>query len=73
MSDSFKIEDLDALNTRKLHQLSRTELDTIKFLQSIKLLPTKPRGVDACRDNCNVWRLEKRSLAADGNKNLIYP
>ena len=54
MLDSFKIEDLDALNIRKLYELTRTELGTIKFLHSIKLLPTKPRDVDACRDNCNA-------------------
>ncbi|CAF2997771.1 unnamed protein product [Rotaria sp. Silwood2] len=67
MSNAFRIEDLDALNTRKIHELTRTELDTIKFLQDVKLLPMVPRPVDQCRNKCNDWRLEKRSLAADGD------
>ena len=68
MDDVFRIEDLDSLNTRKIHELTRTEIDIIKFLQGIKLLPKTPRGTDECRNKCNDWKLQKRSKATDGEK-----
>ena len=67
MTNVFQIEDLDTLNARKIHELTRTEGDTIKFLQDINLLPKVPQDADQCRNNCNDWKLEKRPIIADGS------
>jgi hypothetical protein len=71
MGDVFRIEDLDSLTTRKTHDLTRTEIDTIKFLRDIKLLPKTPRADDECRNKCNNWKLEKRAIAADGEEDCF--
>ena len=68
MDDIFRIKALDSLNTRKIHQLTRTGRDTIKFLQGIKLLPKTPRATDECRTKCNDWKLQIWSRAADCQK-----
>ena len=40
-------EDLDTMNLRMLHKLTTTQENTIKFLQHLKLLPTKPSDKDS--------------------------
>ena len=72
MTNVFRIEDLDTLNARKIHDLTRTEGDTIKFLQDIKLLPKVPQGADQCRNNCNDWKLENRAITADGSVGFTF-
>ena len=68
MDDVFRIQALDSLNSRKIHELTRTERDTNEFLQGIKLLPKTSRATDECRKKCNDWKLQTRSKAADGEK-----
>ena len=67
MNDLPNINDLDSINTRKLHRLTSTPEDTIQLLQHLKLLPTT--ASDPCSKGCSNWYMGKSTEYDDGMSN----
>ena len=64
MNDLPNVNDLDSINTRKIHRLTTTPEDTIRLLQHLKLLPTEV--TDPCSKRSNNWYMGKSTQYDDG-------
>ena len=51
----FTIDNIDAINARKIHLMTTTNEQTIQLLRDLRLLPTKPSDNDSCAKECNDW------------------
>ena len=70
MATFVDVEDIDTMNLRLLHGLTVTLESTIKFLQHLKLLQTKPSDKDSCPKQCNDWYLA--NIAGRGNEGILF-
>ncbi|CAF1570747.1 unnamed protein product, partial [Rotaria sordida] len=58
---------LDALNSRKVHQLLSSQKNTVKFLQDLKLLSQIPNEKEQCSEFDNHdWDFAKLNHLTDG-------
>ena len=62
------VNDLDSINTRKIHRLTSTPEDTVRLLQHLKLLPTTVS--DPCSKGCNNWYMGKSTQYDDSTFHL---
>ena len=58
------VNDLDIINARKFHRLTKTLKNTIRLLQHLKLLRTVIK--DSCSKGCSNWYMDKSTRYNDG-------
>ena len=57
MDINITVDDLDTINSRRIHELAMTWLSTIQLLQHLKPLPTTAKNDDTYLKGCNDWYL----------------
>ena len=55
MNINITVDNLDTINSRKMHELTIISLSTIQLLHHLKLLPTTGKNGDPCPKGCNDW------------------
>ena len=66
MNINIDVEDIDKINSRKLHELTMTQESTIQLLQNLKLLLLKLGNAYSCLKRCNNWHMGKSANREDG-------